>query len=387
MNPNAFAPGRGSPSKEGDQVREALRVYGVKVSYFTGKLESYLRYKGIAYTLVPRSPGGVARAAGKGGPAAQIPALQLPDGRWLTDTTPTLAWLEEQYPDPQVIPGDPLQSFLSRLVEDYADEWLWRPAMHYRWSYPADRHLLARLIVDELSEERLFPRAIERRVVAFRQFYYFVCRDGVSRFTRAHVESAYLWALDWLSSVLSKRSFLLGERPTLADFAFMGPMFRHFSHDPTPASIMRERAPAVWAWVARCWNVTARRASDALVVGVPEDWKPLLREIGATHLEQLDANARAWQSGRRRFEMEIQGVRYRDLPVSQYRVWCLERLRFHFESLPETHRAETRALLLEQGCWEPLWRAPELASGHDPEALAPFSSGRPVFTHLPGALR
>ena len=27
---------------------------------------------------------------------------------------------------------------MSRLLEDYADEWLWRPAMHYRWSYEAD---------------------------------------------------------------------------------------------------------------------------------------------------------------------------------------------------------------------------------------------------------
>jgi hypothetical protein len=31
-----------------------------------------------------------------------------------------------------VIPLDPLVAFVSRLVEDYADEWMWRPAMHYR---------------------------------------------------------------------------------------------------------------------------------------------------------------------------------------------------------------------------------------------------------------
>ncbi len=29
-----------------------MRVYGISVSYFTGKLEAYLRYKDIDYELV-----------------------------------------------------------------------------------------------------------------------------------------------------------------------------------------------------------------------------------------------------------------------------------------------------------------------------------------------
>jgi hypothetical protein len=31
----------------------------------------------------------------------------------------------------------------------------------------------------------------------------------------------------------------------------MGPMLRHFGQDPTPADIMRNRAPGVYEWVAR----------------------------------------------------------------------------------------------------------------------------------------
>ena len=73
-----------------------------------------------------------------------MPAVELPDGRFMTDTTPMIAWLEEQHPEPPVIPRDPLQAFASRLVEDYAEEWLWRPAMHYRWSYRADAELRSR---------------------------------------------------------------------------------------------------------------------------------------------------------------------------------------------------------------------------------------------------
>ena len=121
-------------------------LYGAKISYFTGKLEAYLRYKEIPFEFVPLGPRHMARVRKETG-ASQMPALELPDGRWLTDTTPTIGWLETQHPEPAVIPADPLQAFVSRLVEDYADEWMWRPAMHYRWSYTADARALSRSIV------------------------------------------------------------------------------------------------------------------------------------------------------------------------------------------------------------------------------------------------
>ena len=85
-----------------------LRVYGAEVSYFTGKLEGYLRYKEIPYERISTRPSArIARNTG----VAQMPAVQLADGRWLTDTTPIIAWLATQFPDPRVIPADPLQSF------------------------------------------------------------------------------------------------------------------------------------------------------------------------------------------------------------------------------------------------------------------------------------
>lgn len=43
--------------------------------------------------------------------------------------------LEKVHPDGSVLPSSPRLSFVTFLLEDYADEWLWRPAMHYRWSF------------------------------------------------------------------------------------------------------------------------------------------------------------------------------------------------------------------------------------------------------------
>ncbi|MFP6623117.1 MAG: glutathione S-transferase family protein [Myxococcota bacterium] len=349
-----------------------LRVYGAEVSYFTGKLEGYLRYKEIPYERISTRPSArIARNTG----VAQMPAVQLADGRWLTDTTPIIAWLETQFPEPRVIPADPLQSFFSRLLEDYGDEWLWRPAMHYRWFYRADAAHLSRKIVDELAGDIPLPAFLKRFAIRTRQRLLFTRGDGVTRKTRAHVEGSYLQTLQQLRAMLAVRPFLLGDVPTLADFGFFGSMFRHFGLDPTASRIMRETAADVYAWVARVWDARASRGGGALAAGIPSDWGPVLDSIGSTYLLHLCANAEAWAAGKSHFEVEIEGVRYRRLRTARYRVWCLEQLRSHYDALPEPARHEARSRLEKHGCWEPLWRVAEPASGIDPEGRAPFANG------------
>jgi hypothetical protein len=75
-----------------------IKLYGSKISYFTGKLEAYLRYKEIPYDFVsataPLVNGKIKRNTG----AAQMPAIELADGRWATDTTPLVAWFAQQRP-------------------------------------------------------------------------------------------------------------------------------------------------------------------------------------------------------------------------------------------------------------------------------------------------
>jgi glutathione S-transferase len=356
-----------------------MKVYGSAISYFTGKLEGYLRYKGIPYERVAMIAHHFNRTVPQATGVSQMPAVALPDGRWMTDTTPTIAWLETQHPEPAVIPADPLQAFASRLLEDYADEWLWRPAMHYRWSYAPDARLLSERIVTELLPDVPAPHALKRWMIRRRQYGGYVRGDGVTASTRAHVEGIYLRTLDALEAVVAARPFLLGDVPTLADFGFFASMFRHFGIDPTASTIMRDRAPGVYAWVARLWNARAGVTIGPLVAGVPGDWAPLLDDVGAAYLPYLCANAEAWKSRRRRFDVTIQGTTYRRVPTSRYRVWCLEELRRHFEALPPSVRGDARDLLGRHGAWEPLWRVDAPASGHDPERRAPFARGLKVF--------
>eukprot|EP01035_Chromulina_nebulosa_P009099 gene9100-12295_t len=90
-----------------------------------------------------------ARATGM----AQMPAIELADGRWMTDTTAIIAWIEARRSGPEVTPRDPALRFYSLLLEDYADEWLWRPALHYRWSFQPDTALMGRRIAAEMLRD------------------------------------------------------------------------------------------------------------------------------------------------------------------------------------------------------------------------------------------
>ena len=355
-----------------------MRVYGSVISYFTGKLEGYLRYKGIAYEFVPMTSRYFNRVVPKATGASQMPAVELPDGRWMTDTTPMIAWFETQHPEPMVIPREPLQGFISRLVEDYADEWMWRPAMHYRWSHDPDARLLSHAIATEILADVPAPLWLRRLIMRRRQLGGYVRGDGVTPSTRAHVEDIYLRTLDVLEAMLRSRPFLLGDAPTLADFGFFGSMFRHFGSDPTASAIMRSRAPGVYAWVARVWNARAE-SSGAVLEGVPSDWGPILDDVGSGYLPYLSANAEAWKDGRRRFDVRVQGTTYVQVPTSRYRVWCLEQLRRRHDALPEAARASARSLLERHGCWEPLWAATDCRSGYDPDDQAPFGRGLRVF--------
>ncbi|MEL7041622.1 MAG: glutathione S-transferase family protein [Pseudomonadota bacterium] len=331
-----------------------MRVYGSKVSYYTGKLEAYLRYKRIPYTL-HGMPYDRARELKQKVGAVQMPIVDREDGRWMSDTTPILLALETEHPECPILPDDPVVAFIIRLVEDYGDEWLWRAAIHYRWSFPYGRELISNILVDELSTPVPLPRFIVRRLIRRRQIKFFTTRDGVTPQTRAHVELGYRNALQVMSKVLDQRPFVFGEQPSLADFGLMGPMFRHFSQDPEPAEIMRNTAPLVYQWVARMWTLTPN-SSAGFIAAIDDILAPLLREVCETHLVQLAANAAAHTNNRRAFEMTVQGCHYDNMPVSRYRVYCLEELRNGFSELSDAHQTRVKQLLPYDGAralWDP----------------------------------
>jgi len=114
---------------------ETFRLYLYDVLYYSGKIEMYMRYKEIPFERIELTAGRLVNVLYRNTGIMKVPAVETDEGRWLKDSTPMIDWFEKAYPESEVVPKEPVRLFLSKLVEDYADECLWLPAMYYRWKY------------------------------------------------------------------------------------------------------------------------------------------------------------------------------------------------------------------------------------------------------------
>ena len=262
----------------------------------------------------------------------------------MIDTTLIIDYLDRLHPEPKTTPADPSANFIALLLEDYADEWLWRPAMHYRWSFANSAELSSSWLAEHSLETDISLQEKKANWVA-RQKGNFVDNDGVTTETYKAVEFSYHHALRTLETIFKERDFLLGDRPTQADFGFMGPMFRHFFCDPDPARLMRDTAPGVHEWVARMWNMKPERfASATHIESIPVDLAALLEPVAVTYLPYLQANQLEVVAEQEQLNYEALGVSWNE-PTKPYRLWCLDRLRTHYQALEDTAQSNMATAL------------------------------------------
>ncbi len=365
---------------------QPLNIYVFHRSYFCGKVLAYLRYKGIPHNPVYKSLDEVGDKIIANTGLRQMPVIELPDGRWMNDTTPMIEWFEGEHPENAILTGDPLTDFFVRLLEDYADEWMWRSAILSRWQNKEDRRLYQGMFIEEFVGgfwAKAKPLTwIGGKLVHKHQRDKFLQGDGMTEQNREHVWAIYTDTLDRLEAIFQKQPYLLGDKPCMADFGFHGGMFWHFGNDPTPNRIMQERAPGVYEWVARLWNMTAEKAAgknfNFMPGSAPKNWGPLLNDICEAYLPYLHTNAQAFAAGETRFDNVVQGYLYPGVHVSPYRVWCRERLQRHLNALSAEDQAKVRATLEPLGGWEPLTANPEITAQYDPENIAPFCKPRTI---------
>ena len=343
-------------------------LYVYDLSYFSGKMQAYLRYRELPHRVTEASWMQLAFELVEEAGVMEVPLVRRPDGTLMRDTSSMIAWFEAREHRAPLVPEDPALAFIMRLLEDYADEGLWRPALYYRWAFELDAQLYARRIMDDFLH---LPgvvgplRPLQRANIIARQRRVYLRGEGVTDTNRGAVEQHYLDELDDLQTLLAARPFIFGERPSLVDFGYFASMFRHFSLDPTPSKLMRERAPAVYAWVARMWAARVSPLERAPLL----DWdaaieRPALRQIlarvGRLYLPYLLANARAVASGRPHFEVELDGHRYPHLSAIPFRAWSRTELTAAHTRLDPSARERVDQLLGASGCSEALLAEPEL---------------------------
>ncbi len=263
---------------------DPYRLYALPHSLYSGKVRSYLRYKGIAFeerlsTLAEFRRFIVPRTGIK-----MIPVVQTPDDVVVQDSTETIDLLEARFPARAVLPDTPVQRLVASLLELYGDEWLLLPAMHYRWSFWHQR-----AHIDDVLEHfglLLSPRAPRwLRRFAGRQF----CRPfdgalpmlGITARTIPALETSYEALLDELDAHFAQHHYLLGGRASVADFGFIGPLYAHLGRDLYPKALMQRRAPNVWAWVQRMNEVEPTIGGWLPDDNIPDTLLPVLRRMFA----------------------------------------------------------------------------------------------------------
>lgn len=336
-------------------IQTPLRLYGEHGSPYTRKMLSLLRYRRISYQLLQGGPGGAPKELPKP-KVGLLPTFYLPneDGELeaLVDSTPLIRRFERDFEQRSVIPRDAALGFIDYLLEDYGDEWLTKAMFHYRWAYQPDSDKAGVLL--PLQHTRGLPEEQQeqaQKIFRERQIsrLYVVGSNDV---TGAVIENSYRDFLRAFDNILRQQSFLFGERPSAADFAFYGQLTQLAGFDPTPMQLSMETAPRVCAWV--------NTMDDLSGLGVDESgWfdreqsfntlRPLLTEIGNSYAPVMLANARALAAGDQNIHAIVAGKTWQQ-PTFPYQARCLQWIREQYVALADADREWVEALLLGTGC-------------------------------------
>ncbi len=258
------------------------KFYAGPMSYFSAKIRPLLRYKRIDYAEIRATPGAYNEVILPRTGVSFIPVIITDDDEVLQDTPRMYERIEELVPGPAIFPADPAVRLVAELIQDFADEALLLPAMHFRWNYPEQRDWIER------DWQPVFAEMTPKVMGQMNSFLPFL---GVNDDTREVIDAWYDTLLAILDTHLKEHRFLLGDTPTLADFAMMGPMHAHLGRDPVPAARMRARAPRVMAWLHE--TIDAATPTSAREAYVAATLEPLLAEIGSVFVPIQQATTAA----------------------------------------------------------------------------------------------
>lgn len=215
-----------------------------------------------------------------------IPVLQTPDGELVQDTADIIAHIEATHDGPSVMPDGPVQRFVSELLHTFADQWLTLPAMHYRWNHNEE------WTYGEFGKTALPNATSEEQYVIGKKrgqmFRGMVPMLGITPDTIPGIETSYLAFLSEFSAHLEKYPYLFGGRPSLADFAFYGPLYAHLYRDPKSGEIMKAHAPLVADWVERMRDGEKTYSELMGCDAIPETLLPMLARHFKEHLPVLE---------------------------------------------------------------------------------------------------
>lgn len=334
-------------------------LYGAEISYFTGKVRAYFKWKGIPFKEV-LSDASVYREIllpRVGFPV--IPVVVGPSDETLQDSTVIIDTIESCFGEPSIYPSTPVQRLVALLLEIYGDEWLVIPAMHYRWHYNRDWAMQAFGEVNapnatseeqkEIGTKRAEPFAKAAELL------------GAEPHMHKAIERSYEDLLCELNQHFSQHPFLLGTRPSIGDFGLYGPLYAHLYRDPYSGTLMKKLAPNVVKWVERLRDNTSPDYGEFLPNDeIPNTLLPVLKRMMREQLPvlvDLSEKFQTWVAqnpneeiprviGKHGFELEGEKGQ-RILRCSS--LWMMQRARTLYQNLNVNERIDVDLFLEEIG--------------------------------------
>ncbi|MFQ5665599.1 MAG: glutathione S-transferase family protein [Candidatus Binatia bacterium] len=265
------------------------RFYGAEISYFSGKLRPFFRYKDIPCEEIAVTPAVYRDIIIPRTGLAFIPVVITPDDETLQDTSDILDELERRFPEPPIYPPTPVQRSVAYLLEVYADEFGILPAMHYRWSF-AESEAKARADFARATGQADSANAFADRMKGSLPLL------GIHAETIPAIEAHTRDLLSILSQHFDAHDFLLGSRMSLADLALLGPLYAHLYLDAVPGRLLRETAPHVCAWIERMNHPRPRSGTFVADDEIPATLLPLLKLVGSDAVPLLLDDIRAFET-------------------------------------------------------------------------------------------
>ena len=271
-----------------------------------------------------------------------IPVILTPDEQVMQDSTPILQYFEAAYPEKSTVPEDNRLGFIMWLLEEFSDEYMPRIHMHTRWGNDQNNRTMGHRIArgftfgnPSMTSQNMGP-VISQRQEGFSKHLGLGNED-----IKPNMDKQILDLLAILEEHFKHHQFLLGFKPSMADFALYGPLKIHLFNDPQSNEIMELNGPRTCRWLDSIMDLGDTRGCAGqtefgdwinLDDGIPETLQSLLSFVSKTYIPFAKACAIAGKDRNKSFTATVYGEEA-NFSVHQYRVWSFEQLQLKYQEL------------------------------------------------------
>ena len=326
-------------------MSEQYLIYGAELSPYSVKVRSYFRYKEIPHKWIVRNAT-TQKDFDKLAKIQVVPLVLTPEGEVLQDSTPVIQKLEQVFTQKSITPKEPDTAFVSRLIEEYADEWAVKQMFHYRWRYSDDQNYASQRFGElfvpgwankvpllNTALKKVFASIFKKRMKSR------LWVIGSNKITEGAIEESFSNLISLLNKHLETRKYLFGQRPALADFALWGQVYNAWT-DVTGKKIIEAGFPNVKRWIDRM--LEPKKEGDFEQWASLEDtlMPILVSEVAQTFLPWVAANNNAIKNGDDHLSITLNNkpFEHKVTSVQKYHAKSFSALLAEYSDIPDKNR-------------------------------------------------